>query len=362
MAEAELDQNQPATPYKLEKARERGQVAKSADVVSALVFATAVVYLSWNGSGLIRKLFLFDRSLLIHSAEGAIGPYQLWPLLESVLFFALVLFAPLFGAFLLSAILGNLIQTGPILSLEPVKMDWQRINPATGFKRIFAMRVLFDGARTLIKLVLLGGVAYFGLHALLPRFYGIASLTASAYLETLLNISTKLALQMTLILGAIALIDLLYTRREFAKKMRMSHREQKDEVKQREGDPRIRARMRQLRRDMLKKSQALQQTRTADVLITNPTHIAIALRYVQSDMPSPLLVAKGMGKQASAMRDIAAKHRIPVVQNPPLARRLYRELSLEQHVPSHLFAEVARIIVWVFAMRKHRASTAVNLV
>lgn len=360
MADAELDQNEPATPYKLEKARERGQAAKSADAVSAVVFATAVVYLSWNASVLIKKVFVFDRSLLVHAMNGPLEPHLLWPLLESVLSRGLLLLAPMLVAFMLVAMLGNLIQTGPILSMEPVKMDLQRINPATGVKRIFSMRVLFDGARTLMKLAFLGLVAYFGLSALLPRFYGLASLTASAYLETLIEIISRLAIQMTLVLCLIALIDLLYTRHEFAKKMRMSHRERKDEVKQREGDPRIRARMRQLRREMLKKSLALQKTRTADVLITNPTHIAIALRYVQSEMPSPLLVAKGMGKHAGAMREIAAKHRIPVVQNPPLARRLYRELSLEQNVPSHMFAEVARIIVWVFAMRKQQAHTAAS--
>jgi flagellar biosynthetic protein FlhB len=233
-------------------------------------------------------------------------------------------------------------------------MDWQRINPMSGFKRIFSMRTLFDTLRTCIKLALLGTVAYLTLRDLLPQFYGLASLSALGFIKTLLGDLAKLGLQMALVLGVIALLDLMYTQREFGKKMRMSRRELKDEAKHREGDPRIRSRMRELRQQMLKKSLSLRKTRDADVLITNPTHIAVALRYVQSEMGSPQLVAKGSGKLAEAMRAIAARHRIPVVQNPPLARRLFRELPVEHHVPAQMYADVARIIVWVFAMRKRQ--------
>jgi flagellar biosynthetic protein FlhB len=262
--------------------------------------------------------------------------------------------APFFAALMLAGALGNLVQTGPIFSVEPLKMDWQRINPMSGFKRIFSMRTLFDTLRTCIKLALLGTVAYLTLRDLLPQFYGLASLSALGFIKTLLGDLAKLGLQMALVLGVIALLDLMYTQREFGKKMRMSRRELKDEAKHREGDPRIRSRMRELRQQMLKKSLSLRKTRDADVLITNPTHIAVALRYVQSEMGSPQLVAKGSGKLAEAMRAIAARHRIPVVQNPPLARRLFRELPVEHHVPAQMYADVARIIVWVFAMRKRQ--------
>jgi flagellar biosynthetic protein FlhB len=133
--------------------------------------------------------------------------------------------------------------------------------------------------------------------------------------------------------------------------MRMSRRDVKDEHKNREGDPRIRYRLRELRREALRRSVAARKTSTADVLLTNPTHVAVALRYVHGEMSSPQLVAKGAGVLAAGMRKIAARHRIPVVQNPPLARQLFRELEVDQHVPPELYSQVARILVWVFAMR-----------
>jgi flagellar biosynthetic protein FlhB len=149
----------------------------------------------------------------------------------------------------------------------------------------------------------------------------------------------------------VALLDLIFMRRQFAKQMRMSKRELKEEIRHREGDPRIRARMRELRREMLKRSLALRNTRKADVLITNPTHVAVALRYVHGQMAAPQLVAKGAGLLAAGMRRIAARHRIPVVQNPSLARQLFKDLQVDETVPPDLYAPVARIIAWVFAAR-----------
>ncbi|MNY17409.1 Flagellar biosynthetic protein FlhB [compost metagenome] len=220
------------------------------------------------------------------------------------------------------------------------------------------MRTLFDALRAIIKLVLLTVVAALALRALAGQFYALASLAPIGYLRTLIDDLSSVGLKMALVLGLIALLDWMFTRREFAKKMRMSHRELKDEVKNREGDPRIRARLRELRREMLKRSQSLQKTRDADVLITNPTHVAVALKYEHGRMASPQLLAKGTGHMAAAMREIAARHRIPVVQNPALARRLYRELPVDQLVPPDLYAQVARIIVWVFAMREQRQAGA----
>lgn len=358
MAEQDLDRNETATPFKLEKARERGQAAKSTDVVSAVVFAVAVVFFAWRGEALLQEQFFFDRALLIEASRFEPTGASLWPLIKHMLVATVQLMTPFFIALMLAAIIANMAQTGPMLSAEPVKMDWNRINPTNGLKRVFSMRTLFDAARACIKLALLGVAAYWSLSALLPQFYGLASLTSQGFIKTLLADLAKLGFQMALILGVLAILDFIFTKREFAKKMRMSRRELKDEFKHREGDPRIRARMREIRREMLKKSLALKKTKGADVLITNPTHIAIALKYEPSGMSSPQLVAKGSGKMAAAMREIAAKHGIPVVHNPPLARRMYREMQVEQFVPSAIYAEVARIIVWVFAMRERRMARA----
>lgn len=358
MAEQDLDRNEDATPFKLSKAREKGQVAKSSDVVSCVVFLAAVVYLTWQGWAAIRKLFRIDQAVLLHAATMEPTGASIWPLIEHALMDSLMLLAPFLAVLVIAAVVANMMQTGPILSGEPIKIDFQRISPLAGFKRVFSLRTLFDTGRACIKLVLLLSVAYWALKALAPQFYGLASLSPMGYVRVLVEDLSSLGLKMALVLALIALIDLIYTRREFAKKMRMSKRELKDEIKSREGDPRIRARLRELRREAFKRSLALRKTRDADVVITNPTHFAVALRYVHGKMESPQLLAKGSGHMAAAMRELAAKHRIPVVRQPALARELYKTLAVDQSVPPALYAQVARIIVWVFAMRERNRSAA----
>ena len=360
MAEQDLDRNEPATPYKLEKARERGQVARSADVVSAVVFAAAVVYLYWKGWDGLREQFRYDHALLAHAGRIVATPDNLWSLLGGMVRDSMIMLSPFLGVLVITAIVANLMQTGPVLSLDPIKPDFNRANPVTGLKKLFSMRTLFEGLRAVLKLLVLTLVVYYALKSLTHQFFHLAALPAPVLARTMVQDVASTGLKIALALGLIALLDLGFTRRQFASQMRMSRREMSDEHKNREGDPRIKARIRELRREMLKRSQALRKTGGADVLITNPTHVAVALRYVHGQMDSPQLVAKGAGALAAVMRQIAARRGVPVVQNPPLARALFHALAVEQHVPQEHFAEVARILVWVFAMRETRNGAGVH--
>lgn len=354
MADQDMDRSQDATPYKLEKARQRGQVAKSRDVVSAAVFTAAMVYLAWRGWPVWREQFVFDQALLMQAARIDASPNNLWRLVERMLGATLWLGLPFFLTLSVVAILANLAQTGPVFSFEPLKADLSRINPVNGLKNVFSMQLLFNALRTVLKLVFLSAAAWMVLSGLAPQFYAIASLSPVGFTHLLLDDFASLGLKLALVLWVIALIDLRFTRRAFAKKMRMSRKELKDEIKQREGDPRVRSRLRELRREMRKRSMSVRNTRNADVLITNPTHVAVALRYEHGSMQAPELVAKGAGVLAAAMRFIAARHNIPVVQNPALARRMFKELDVDRAVPPEFFADVARIIVWVIAMKQAR--------
>jgi flagellar biosynthetic protein FlhB len=354
MAEQDLDRNEAATPYKLQKARERGQVSKSADVVSALVFTVAVTYLYWKGwDGLVAQ-FGYDRQLLLRAAGMQPAPAALWELVSSMVCDSALLLAPFLATVVVAAILANVLQTGLVLSLEPVSPDVSRVNPVTGLRKLFSLRTLFDAARAVVKLVLLAVVLGQALKSLLPQFFRVAALPPAGLAHTIVDDVASTGLKLAVVLCLIAAADLIYTQREFAKRMRMSRRELKDEAKHREGDPRIRARLRELRREALRRSMAARKTAQADVVLTNPTHYAVALRYEHGQMASPLLVAKGAGTLAAAMRKIAARHGIPVVQNAPLAREIFHTLEVEQHVPPALYAQVARILVWVFAMRDAR--------
>lgn len=354
MAEQDLDRSESATPHKLLDARKRGEVAKSTDLVAAVVFAAAVTYLATQAWTLTRALSRCMQMLLGRAGHiDASLAVTMSLIVEATKAIAAVL-APFFIVLMLAAILGNVLQTGPVLSLRPLQPDFQRLNPVAGLRRMASPRSLFESLRACLKLLLLGLVAYQALCSLVPSFLHVSTLSAFAYFQAMIADTAALGLKMAAMLVVIALIDLVYVRRQFARKMRMSRREIRDEFRQREGEPRIRARLRELQREMRKRSAALARTRHADVVITNPTHVAVALRYQHGEMASPQLIAKGAGTLASVMRKIAHRHQIPVIQNPPLARALFRQVGVEQHVPMQMYAELARIIVWVFAMRQAR--------
>lgn len=354
MDEQDLDRSEEATPYKLQKARERGQTPRSQDATAGAVFLAAVAFLAWQGADALARLVrLFGASLAQVGEGGAAGSIAAVTarLVEGaggiLLPFLLVLPA--------AACVATIAQTGVVFSFQPLVFDFQRLNPASGLKRIFSMRTLFEGARACIKLAVLCGAGIAALAALLPQFHKLSALPPPAFLHAAWSDLVALGWRMAAALVVIAVADMLFTRREFQRRMRMSRREWKDEYRNREGDPRIRARLRELRRELLQRSRSVRNTRAADVVLTNPTHYAVALAYRHGEMEAPRIVAKGAGQLAAAMRQIAARHRIVVVQNPPLARRLFREAPLDAYLPASFHAEVARIFVWILAMRRQQA-------
>lgn len=355
MAEQDLDRSEEATPHKLQKAREQAQTPRSMDATAAAVFAAAMLVLAWRGAEILQDLLLLVRAGWLQAGQVDPAGVALWPIASELGTRGMLVLLPFLLLLPLVACIAAVAQTGMVFSPEPLQFDVQRINPASGFKRIFSLRTLFEGGRSCLKLAVLGGVGVAALLALVPQFHVLSALSPASFLSAALADLTGLGWKMAAALGVIAAADVLFTRREFGQRMRMSRRELKEEFRNREGDPRIRGRLRELRRELLKRSRALRNTRDADVVLTNPTHYAVALRYVHGEMDAPRVVAKGAGQLAAAMREIAARHQVVVVQNPPLARRLFREAALDEYLPATFHAEVARIIVWVLALRRQRA-------
>lgn len=358
MAEQDLDRSEEATPHKLQKAREQAQTPRSVDAAAAAVFAAAMLVLAWRGAEILRDLMRLARAGWVQAGHLDPAGAGLWPLASEMATRGLLLLLPFLLLLPLVASVAAVAQTGMVFSPGQLRLQFERINPAAGWKRIFSGRTLFEGARACVKLAVLGGVAAAALLALVPQFHLLSALSPASFLHTALADLAGLGWKMAAALAAIAMVDVLFIRREFGQRMRMSRRELKEEFRNREGDPRIRARLRELRQDLLKRSRALRNTRDADVVLTNPTHYAVALRYVHGEMDAPRVVAKGAGQLAAAMREIAARHRVVVVQNPPLARRLFREAALEETLPASFHPEVARIFVWLLALRRQRAQGA----
>lgn len=351
--QAELDPSEAATPYKLRQARGRGQVPRSAELPSAVALLAGIVYFHAKGWESLGDMFRFDRMLLGQAGAASQGASAqwLWQVVEQGIEATFALLLPAMAAIVLAGILGNMVQTGAVFSLHPLRPDWQRVNPAAGLRRLFSVRTLFEAVRACLKLSVLAWLTFLALTALFAQFRQLADMTTPAYLQTMVGAAASLGMKLCLAIFIFALADIGYARHEFARKMRMSRREVREEFRRQEGDPRIRARMREIRRELLKRTRSLQRTSEADVVVINPTHVAVALRYKHGQSGAPVIVSKGAGVLAAAIRLIAARRRIPLVRHPSLARALHGKGAIDLPIPTELYADVARLMVWVLSLQ-----------
>jgi flagellar biosynthetic protein FlhB len=354
VAEQEQNRSEQATPFRLEEARRKGQVPRSLDVSSVASIALLLGVTYFAGMQLIEVIAQAFRSVLSLAGAGPLAPGALVALLSH----AGRALGPDLAAILLIAVLAavvvGLLQSGPVLSVEPLRPKLERLNPVEGFKRLFSVRAAYEIVKTLVKFVVLAGIGWLVITDLMSSVMSLAQMDPRTYFTPLILWSCRLLGALVAALMLVALIDLVFSRWEYARRLRMSRRELLEETKQREGDPRIRARLRENRREVLKRTGALSRVKDADVLITNPVHVAVALQYRRAVMPTPIVLAKGAGELASAMMTNARKHGVPIVQSPTLARMLFRAVSIDEPIPEAVFAQVARILAWVFALRAAR--------
>lgn len=356
MAEQEQDRSEAATPFKLSEAKRKGSVAKSPELSSLFALLTLMVVIAlWARPGLERQ-FRMDAAIFELGARLSFEPSVMMRWLSLVMTEALAQMVPLMLPIVAVAILGGLLQSGPIFSLHAIKPDIDRINPVSGFKRLFSMRLVFETVKNVVKLLLFGAALYMLFVRMVPELIGLMQMAPVQQLEVTLSHALVLIAKLTVIVALIAVIDMAYSRWSWLDKLKMSRREVRDELKNREGDPRIRARLRELRRETLKRSQAMRRLPEADVLITNPTHLAVALLYQRERMAAPQLIAKGSGEAAAQMRVLARRHGVPIVSNPTLARALFAGAEIDAPVPEGLFPQVARLLVWVYALRDGSAA------
>ena len=352
MAEQEQNRSEAATPYKIEEAKNRGSVAKSMEVNSLMsILALLAVLYIWGWPMAEKQLRLSQRLLGdANQVNFELSHFMTW--LNGALVETFYILAPLFALLAIIGILANVTQTGPIFTLFPLKPDFDRINPVSGLKRLFSLRLLVEAVKSVIKLALFGSVLYFTIKHLLPDLMKLMHVSPVGYGRIVLMQVASIIFKLACVIAFIALLDFMYTRWDYGNKLKMSRREVKEEIKRRDGDPRVRARIRELQRETLKRSKALGRVKDADVLITNPVHLAVAVKYVRGEMQAPTVLAKGAGELAGLMKGIARKHAIPVVENRKLARALFRQVDFDGAVPEKLYPDVARLLVWIYALRE----------
>lgn len=351
--EQDLDRNEEATPHKQDEARKRGQTARSTDAASLMALSVAMV-----GCYTMLEAGIRDIARLLAKGLGAAQAVQHDPsgslqLIWGGLQQAALILAPLLLAIVVGGVLVSLLQSGGLVfSGHPLKPDFNRLNLAQGFKKFFSVRLLYEAGKSSLKLAALIGVAMLAVPALLPQALQLLSLPEKALLPRWTAASGGLMAKLCGVLLLFTLVDLIFTRWDFMRGLRMSKREIEDEHKHREGDPRIKRRQRELRLQFLKTSRAVRSVPQAQVVVTNPTHVAVALRYVHGVTPAPLVVAKGMGLMALRIRKEATRAGVPIVHSPRLARALYKEVAQDGYVPEAWYPPVARILLWLRSLRE----------
>lgn len=355
MAEQEQNRNEAATPFKLEEARKRGSVAKSLDVNSLAVLVAGAAILHFSGSRIASEEMRLFSALFSNAHQTSFALEDIAALTTGALRESLALLAPLFLGVAALGALANFLQTGPVFSFFPLKPDIDRINPIAGFKRMFSMRLIMESVKTVLKFVILGWVLYFAVLAAMPTLMRAMNVSPVSLGQLFWPQLGAVLIKLLLAMALITILDAGLSRWDFARRMRMSTREIKEEVKRREGDPRVKARLRELQREAVKRARSLGRIKEADVLITNPVHLAVAIKYDRDRIDAPLVLAKGAGFMAARMREIARRHRVPIVENRPLARALFHKVDIEHVVPAEHYAVLAKILVWVYAMRDARA-------
>lgn len=346
-----------ATPRKLEEARRKGDVAKSPDVAQtlSLMGATAVVILGggYFASQMAESFVPFIASPhamlgVLESGSGAqIGITALWAV------------APFLGAVMLATILGgvggNVGQMGGLIfSPDKLAPKWDKVSPMAGFKRLFGPDNFMHFGQTLAKLIAVGVICWMVLKPHMREFENLAAMSPLAILPLTRDLAISLMASALVFLGGAAGADFIWQKLRFAKKMRMSKEELKEDYKQTEGDPHVKAKLKQIR--MQKSRQRMMaNVPKATVIVTNPTHYSVALRYEpdQGDA-APICVAKGVDALALRIREVAREHKVPIVENVPLARALYAAVDVDETIPREHFEAAAKVIGFVMQKRKKR--------
>ncbi len=351
--ESDVEKTEPASPRRLEKAREEGQIARSRELVTFLMLLTGTGTLWLTADWLYRGLGGLMANGMRFDARLAWDTQAMLTYAGREVWAAVLALLPVLGALLVMAILASVLLGGLVFAGKPLQPNLSKLNPVKGFARIFSANTLVELAKAVMKSILVGSVAAFALGYFLDDMMALMHLAPHSALIHALRLVAICAAVIVASLILIAGFDAPYQIWHHQKKLRMSRHDVRQEHKESEGDPLLKARMRQQQRDMAR-GRMMSQVPTADVIVTNPTHFAVALRYDADHMAAPRVVAKGRGLIAVRIRELAQEHRIPRLEAPALARALHRHVELDHEIPAALYNAVAEVLAWVFQLRAAR--------
>ena len=350
------EKTEQPTAKKLDDARKEGQVAKSQEVATALsLFALFIIlrilypYMGVNFTGIFERVYnsIPDAA---RTYEGRIPLVMISSLVKNAMLTILLICAPFFIVGFLIAFLSDLVQVGFKPTTKPLQPKLSKLNPISGFKKIFSTRKLFDLAKSILKLVVMGAVIYSFFTGRAESLFLLYDIPLSQAIGLMGSLIIDLGIRIAAAYVVIAAIDVVYQRRKFNKDMMMTKQEVKDEYKNSEGDPQIKGQQRR-RMQEASRRRMMQELPQADVVITNPTHYAVAIKYDAEESDAPIVVAKGADYLAQRIKDVARENDVEIVENKPLARMLYSNVEVGELVPPELYKAVAEVLAYVYHLK-----------
>lgn len=337
------DKTEEATPHKLNEAKKKGQVAKSKEASLALTLLACTLIITALGNYIVQAL----KETLVHFLTNFLNMELSYNNLFYITFITLTRVAaivlPVMIPIMIMGIAANLMQTGILFTKEPLKPDFKKLNPISGIKRMFSKRTLVELVKDVVLITIVGYIGYNFIIDNYIKILNLNNLRLGILIEAIKELIENIFFKITLILVAIAIADYIFQRKQFKKDMRMTKQEIKEEFKQQEGDPQVKGKIKQKQREMAM-GRMMQSIPDASVVVTNPTHFAIALRYKQGKDEAPKVIAKGADYVALKIKEKAREYEIPIVENKPLARMIYKEVEIDEEIPVEMYQAVAEIL------------------
>ena len=336
---------------RLDDAHNKGQVPSSREINHWFMMLAIVMAVTIFLPGALQRITHSLTAFLEMPHAIAVDQGGIQALTTNLVLSIGIAMGPIFALLLLAGIVASLLQVGPLFTSHPIKPDFSKISPMRGLGRIFSSQSLMEFLKGLAKLTVVGTVVWFLMRPEFDRLENFFDYDMPALVAVLNHLSVKLLATVLAVMAAIAGVDWFYQKFSHLRRLRMTKQEMRDEQKDSDGNPLVKGRLRQIRMERARR-RMMQEVPKADVVITNPTHFAVALRYDQTTMAAPRVVAKGADLVARRIRELAEEHKVPIVSNPPLARALFASVELDQEIPPKHYKAVAEIIGYVMKLRR----------
>ncbi|MCL4234824.1 MAG: flagellar biosynthesis protein FlhB [Deltaproteobacteria bacterium] len=350
----DMEKTEQPTGRKLEKARESGSVIQSQEIPTVVVMATALTVFAAFGPWMGRRIIALMREAFITANANFTAETWLGAMLPFLLDTAILL-APIVAAVAVFGTLSYIAQFGFLASSEAITPDLNRLNPITGMGRFFSLRAFVDMIKGSAKVSAIGLIVYVAIRDDIGAYLDSAGQSPEALMALLWSSTFRMTVKVIIAMAVIAVIDYVYQRYDYLEKQKMTRQEVKDEFKNMEGDPKVKSRIRRLQVEMAQR-RMMHEVPSADVVITNPTHVAVALRYDRGKDLAPVVIAKGRGFVALRIRAVAEASRIPILERPPLARELEKSCKLGASIPVHLYQAVAEILAYIYSLNRRQGA------